>query len=128
MGNGRVHRLFGDGRFNREILERITAVSILEWQGKLLLKIDLRTDDLQLDWLAREAVFRLIVNGGERVLEGRYSHIFRLGPEPPYYIEVDFHNLETGNKEEIPGERNTLEAVISAAGNVEKHFEVKRAS
>lgn len=124
---GKIHRLFGDDRFNREILERIVAVSLTERRGKPTLKLDLSTGDLQMDWLAREAVFLFVMNGGEKTLEGRYFNICRHGGQPPYYIVVDLINPSTGTKEDSLGDWETLTVVIRA-GNVRKHFEVRRTS
>lgn len=124
---GEVQELFRDARFNRAMLERISAVGLAEINGRMALRLDLRTGDLHLDWLSYVTTYRFVIDNGARILEGKHWHIFRHEPEPPYFVEVDLRNKSTGTKEEFPGEWDTLEVVIRA-GSEEKTFEVKKAS
>lgn len=123
---GEVQELWRDAHFNRAMLERITAVSLAEINGRMALRLDLSTGDLHLDWLNYVTTYRFVMDNGARALEGRHWHIFRNEPEPPYFIEVRLQD-SAGNKAESLGEWTTLLVVISAGG-VEKNFEVKKAS
>lgn len=125
-GKGKVHRLFEDGRFNREVLERIFSVSLAQINGRATLRLDLSSGDLPLDWLESVPTYCFIVDGGALILNGKYWHIFRHEPEPPYFVEVDLSD-DSGNKKEFPNGWTTLEVVIRA-GNIEKHFDVRKTS
>lgn len=128
MNEGKVHELCKDARFNRGILDRISAINLTEMNGRMALQFTLSTGDLQPDWLRRnEIVFRFVIDGGTRILEGRGWHTFRPEPESPHAVEVDLLNPSTGAKEKNLGEWTTLEIVVMAGGT-EKHFEVRRTS
>jgi hypothetical protein len=122
----KVHRLFEDGRFNREILERIDSVNLAEINGRTALQLNLSSGDLPLSWLESVPTYRIIVNGGARILYGKYWHVYRHEPEPPYFVEVELCD-DAGNKEDFPSDWTTLKVVI-LAGNIEKCFEVKNTS
>jgi hypothetical protein len=123
-----VHGLFQDARYNRAMLERIVAVSLAEINGRMALRLDLSTGDLHPDWLNSVPTYRFVIDNGARIIEGKHWHIFRHEPEPPYFVEVRLRNLSTGANEETLGDWTTLQVVIQADGNVEKHFEVKKTS
>lgn len=126
MKDGKVHHLFEDGRFNREILGRIKSVNLVTMNERTALQLNLSSGDLPPGWLESVPTYRVIVDNGARILYGKHWHAYCYNLAPPYFVEVDLYD-ESGKREDFPSGWITLTVVIRA-GNVEKHFEVKMAS
>lgn len=125
---GKVHRLEGDSRFQRRLLNRIKNVDLIFGRSYPIVRLETDAEHLQLDWLCRQAIFRFVVDGGVRILEAPYRHIRCLEVAPPYYIEVGpLRNIATGLFEAEIGCWQTLTVVIRA-GEEEKNFEILKAS
>ncbi len=118
---GEVKSIFADGRLHRQLLDRITRLDLDYMNGCLYLRLA-ATGDVNYHWITSHVIFRFIVNGGERTLDGgrcQGLHHFS-NEENIHYARIEFRDPKTGREEPL-GEWKTLE-IVFVAGEQEKSF------
>ncbi|MFA5413144.1 MAG: hypothetical protein WC348_01190 [Patescibacteria group bacterium] len=117
---GKIANIFADGQLHRKFLNRITALDLTPMNGCLFLRLT-ATGDVNYNWITDYVVFRFVVNGGEKTIDGQcWGLRYSTGEENIHYARIEFRDPETGS-EKLLGEWTTLE-IILIAGKEEKSF------
>lgn len=123
---GEVRSIFAGGKLHRQHLDRIGKLESTTMNGRFVLLITLKSDDLRSDWLMDRVTYLFIVDivdVGKKVLRAKCEGVHHFSGDPRHHACFDrFYDVETDEEVRL-GEWSKLEVVFQA-GEESKLFAV----